>query len=81
MQLKAKRLVNWLTVVRIPRGFLLLHLLLTQLAASVPEGLRVEVGGVDTVGRRVDPGQLLLVELDEGRGFLLHHLVSFGLTE
>lgn len=59
----------------------LLLLLLTQLAAGVPEGLRVEVGGVDAVGRRVDPGQLLLVEVDEGRGFLLHHLVGFGLTE
>lgn len=54
---------------------------LTQLAAGVPEGLRVEVGGVDAVRGRVDPGQLLLVEVDEGGGFLLHHLVGFGLTE
>lgn len=54
---------------------------LTQLAAGVPEGLWVEVGGVDAVRGRVDPGQLLLVEVDEGRSFLLHHLVSFGLTE
>lgn len=53
----------------------------TQLAAGIPEGLRVEVGGVHAVGRRVDAGELPLVEVDEGCGFLLHYLVSFGLTE
>lgn len=53
----------------------------TKLAAGVPEGLGVEVGGVHAVGGRVDAGELLLVEVDEGCGFLLHHLVGFGLTE
>lgn len=53
----------------------------TKLAASAPEGLGVEVGGVHAVRGRVDAGQLSLVEVDEGRGFLLHHLVGFGLTE
>lgn len=53
----------------------------TELTASVPEGLRVEVGGVDPVRGRVDPGELPLVELDEGGRFLLHQLVSFGLAQ
>lgn len=53
----------------------------TELAAGAPEGLRVEVGGVHAVRGRVDAGELPLVELDEGSGFLLHHLVGFGLAE
>lgn len=51
------------------------------MAAGIPEGLGVEVGGVHAVGRRVDAGELPLVEVDEGCCFLLHHLVSFGLAE
>lgn len=54
---------------------------LTKLAASVPEGLGVEVRGVHAIRRRVDAGELSLVEVDERRGFPLHHLVRFGLTE
>lgn len=38
----------------------------TKLAPSIPEGLRVEVGGVHTVRGRIDAGQLPLVELNEG---------------
>lgn len=53
----------------------------TKLAPSIPEGLRVEVGGVHTVRGRIDAGQLPLVELNEGRCFLLHHLVGFSLTQ
>lgn len=54
---------------------------LTQLAAGVPERLRVEVGGVHAVRGGVDAGQLALVEEGEGRSFLLHHLVGFGLAQ
>lgn len=53
----------------------------TKLAAGVPEGLGVEVGGVHPVGGRVNAGKLLLVKVDEGCGLLLHHLVGFGLAE
>lgn len=53
----------------------------TELAAGVPEGLRVEIGGVHSVRAGVDAGELPLVELDEGRRFLLHQLVSFGLAQ
>lgn len=53
----------------------------TKLAASAPEGLGVEVGGIHTIRRRVDAGELLLVELNEGCSFLLHHLVGFGLAQ
>lgn len=74
-------LTKWTAERRTLSGCWGLRCVLTQLAAGVPEGLRVEVGGVDAVRGRVDPGQLLLVEVDEGGGFLLHHLVGFGLAE
>lgn len=81
MQLKSKQLV-FVTVVAVT----VIHLLgcscaHTKLAAGIPEGLGVEVGGVHAVRGRVDPGELLLVKVDERCGFLLHHLVGFGLTE
>lgn len=58
-----------------------LKLLRTKLTAGVPEGLRVEVGRVHTVGWWVNTRELLLVEADERRSFLLHQLMSFGLAE
>lgn len=54
---------------------------LTKLAAGAPERLGVEIRGVHPVGGRVDSGQLALVELDEGRSFLLHQLMGFGLAQ
>ena len=53
----------------------------TELAAGVPEGLGVKVGGVHPVGRRVDTGELSLVEVDEGCGLRHHHLVGLGLAQ
>lgn len=81
VQLKSKQLVFVIVV-----AVTVIHLLRcswahTKLAAGIPEWLGVEVGGVHAVRGRVDPGELLLVKVDERCGFLLHHLVGFGLTE
>lgn len=54
---------------------------LTELAASIPEGLGVVVAGVHPVGGGVDAGQLVLVEAQVLGWLLLQDLVGFGFTE
>lgn len=44
----------------------------TQMAASIPEGLWVEVAGVHAIRGGVDAGELALVESDELHWLLLH---------
>lgn len=55
--------------------------LLTKLAASIPEWLGVVVTRVHTVGRWIDAGQLMLVEMQILCWLLLQYLVGFCFTE
>jgi hypothetical protein len=53
----------------------------THLTASIPEGLRVVVAGVHSVGGGVDTGELVLVEAQVLCWLLLQDLVGLSLTE
>lgn len=53
----------------------------THLAASVPEGLRIVVAGVDAVGGGVYAGELVLVETQVLGRLLLQDLMGLGFTE
>lgn len=54
---------------------------LTQLTADVPVKLRVEIRGVDAIGRRIDARQLPLVKNQEPFGFVMDQRLSSGLTK
>ena len=55
---------------------------LTNLAASIPELKRLEIGRVLSSSPRVDPGDLSRVVLDECLGFIaLHKTRGLGLSE
>lgn len=53
----------------------------TQVASDVPERLWVEVAGVHTVRRGINPWQLPLVKTHKVGWLLLHQLVSLGFTK